>query len=102
MAEGGEWLSRSMNVSEKAAVLSTRVPNNISKGGKGLIAHAVLRQVEIEEALACCARCLWKRGTLVQRTQVFSAEVDDLGSQTAKVFQGKFKGVHVVLNLITD
>src|SRR5271170_7124767 len=89
-----------MNISEKTTVLRARVPNNIGKGGKGLIAHAVLRQVEVKEALAFCASCLWKRGTLVQSAQVFSAEVDDVGSQTAKVFDGEFQGVHGVLNLI--
>jgi len=58
-------------------------------------------QVEVEEALAFCTSCLGKRGTFVQSAQISSAEVDDVGSQTAKVFEGQFKGFHAVLNLIT-
>ena len=58
-------------------------------------------QVEVEEALAFCTSCLGKRGTFVQSAQISSTEVDDVGSQTAKVFEGEFKGFHVVLNLIT-
>ena len=46
------WLSGSLNISEKATVLSARVPNNISQVDKCLSSHAALRQVEVEEALA--------------------------------------------------
>lgn len=71
------------------------------KRGKGLIAYATLRQVEVESALAFCTSCLGKRGTFVQSAQIASTEVDDVSSQTAKVFGGEFKGFHAVLNLIT-
>ncbi len=40
------WLSGSLNISEKATVLSARVPNNITQVDKCLNSHAALRQVE--------------------------------------------------------
>ena len=95
------WLSGSLNISEKATVLSARVPNNIRQVGKCLSAHAALWQVEVEDALAFCTSCLGKRGTFVQSAQIPGTEVDNVSSQTAKVFGGEFKGFHAVLNLIT-
>jgi hypothetical protein len=57
------WLSGSLNISEKATVLSARVPNNISQVDKCLSSHTALRQVEVEEALAFGQRS-WNLPTL--------------------------------------
>ena len=89
-----------MNISEKTAILSARVRDNIIKGGKGLIAQSALWQVEVEEPLAFFTSGLGKRGTFVQSAQIPSAEVDDVSCQTMKVFGGEFKRVHPLLNLI--
>ena len=57
------WLSGSLNISEKATVLSARVPNNISQVDKCLSSDTALRQVEVEEALAFGQRS-WNLPTL--------------------------------------
>jgi hypothetical protein len=82
-----------LNVSEKATVLGARVPDNISKGGKGLIAHAALWQVEVEEALAFCTSCLGKRGPFVQSAQISSTEVDDIWQPNGESLRGGVQGL---------
>jgi hypothetical protein len=71
---------------KKATVLGARVLNDFAKGDKGLIAHAMLGQFEVEEALAFEARHPRKGGTPIKSVQIFRTEFDNVGSQAAKIF----------------